>query len=93
MRAIWNGVTIAESNDTILLEGNHYLPPDSVAWDHLSATRMHSVCPWKGLARYYTVLAGGQEGRNAAWSYPRPWPWIGKIRGHVAFWGGVEVRL
>ncbi|MGH2798548.1 MAG: DUF427 domain-containing protein, partial [Thermoleophilaceae bacterium] len=74
------------------LEGNHYFPPDSVDWNHLSATRMRSVCPWKGLARYYTVKAGGQEGRNAAWAYPQPLPWIRKIRGHVAFWGGVEVR-
>ena len=53
---------------------------------------MRSVCPWKGLARYYTVTAGGQESRNAAWAYPRPFPWIRKIRNYVAFWGGVEVR-
>lgn len=92
MRATWNGVTIADSDETILLEGNHYFPPDSIDWDHLSATRMRSVCPWKGLARYYTVTASEQEGRNVAWSYPHPWPWIRKIRGHVAFWGGVEVR-
>ena len=92
MRAISNGDTIADSDDTILIEGNHYFPPDSVDWDHLSATRMRSVCPWKGPARYYTVTAGGQESRNAAWAYPRPFPWIRKIRDYVAFWGGVEVR-
>jgi uncharacterized protein (DUF427 family) len=92
MRAIWKGVTIADSDETILLEGNHYFPPESVDWDHLIATPMRSVCPWKGLARYYTVKAGDQQGRNAAWSYMRPWPWIRKIRGHVAFWGGVEIR-
>jgi uncharacterized protein (DUF427 family) len=91
MRAIWNGTTVADSNDTILLEGNHYFPPDSVDRDRLSATRMRSVCPWKGLARYYTVTAGGQENCDAAWSCARPFPWINKVRNHVAFWGGVEV--
>jgi uncharacterized protein (DUF427 family) len=63
-----------------------------VDWDQLSATRMRSLCPWKGVARYYAVEAGGQKGPNAAWSYPRRWPWIRKIRGHVAFWGGLESR-
>jgi uncharacterized protein (DUF427 family) len=92
MKAVWNGVTIAESDDTILLEGNHYFTPDRVDWDHLAPTRMRSVCPWKGLARYYTVRADIREEANAAWVYPRPFPWIRKIRGHVAFWGGVEVR-
>ena len=92
MRAIWHGVTIADSDDTILLEGNHYFPAESVDWGRLSPTRTRTLCPWKGLARYYTVTASGQEGRNVAWSYPHPWPWIGRIRGHVAFWGGVEVR-
>jgi uncharacterized protein (DUF427 family) len=93
MRAIWNGVTVAESEATILLEGNHYFHPDSVNWEHLSASaRGRSVCPWKGVARYYTVRAGGEDGPNAAWAYPRPFPWVRKIRGHVAFWGGVEVR-
>ena len=93
MRAIWNGVTIAESDDTILLEGNHYFPPDSVSPGTGSrAPGCAPFAPWKGLARYYTVKAGGQESRNAAWAYPQPFPWIRKIRGHVAFWGGVEIR-
>jgi uncharacterized protein (DUF427 family) len=92
MRAIWNGATVAESDATIVVEGSHYFPPDSVNWEYLSATRGRSICPWKGLARYYTVRARGEEGPNAAWAYPRPFPWIGKIRDHVAFWGGVEVR-
>ena len=91
MRATWNGVPIADSDETILLEGNHYFPPDSIDWDHLSATRMRSVCPWKGVARYYTVTASEQEGRNVAWSYPPsvavdpedPWPHglLGRRRG------------
>lgn len=92
MRAVWKGVTVAESDETVVVEGNHYFPPESVRWEHLKATNMRSVCPWKGLARYYTVRAGGEAERNAAWSYPRPWPWIRRIRGHVAFWCGVDVR-
>jgi uncharacterized protein (DUF427 family) len=92
MRAVWQGVTIAESDDAIVVEGNYYFPPESVHWDRLEPTYSRSVCPWKGLARYYTVTAGGRTERNAAWSYPRPFPWIRRIRGHVAFWGDVEVR-
>jgi uncharacterized protein (DUF427 family) len=91
MRATWNGVTIAHSDDTILLEGNHYFPPTASTG---TACRRRGGAPSAtGRAwRYYTVKAGGREARNAAWSYPRPFPWIRKIRGHVAFWGGVEVR-
>jgi uncharacterized protein (DUF427 family) len=91
MRAIWNGTVLAESEETIVVEGNHYFPPDSVRAQHLRPARMVSLCPWKGVARYYTVEAGGQRLPNAAWYYPRPWPWIRKIRDHVAFWNGVEV--
>ncbi|MBA2342833.1 MAG: DUF427 domain-containing protein [Thermoleophilaceae bacterium] len=92
MRAIWNGTTLAESDATVVVEGNHYFPPESVHWDRLEPTRMRSLCPWKGIARYYTVSAAGERSRNAAWSYRRPLPWIGKIRAHVAFWSGVDVR-
>lgn len=91
MKAVWRGMTVAESDETVVVEGNHYFPPESVNWEHLTATNMRSLCPWKGVARYYTVSALGETERNAAWSYPRPWPWIRKIRGRVAFWGGVEV--
>ncbi len=92
MKAIWNGVTLAESDHTVVIEGNHYFPPESVNPDHLSPTAMRSLCFWKGVARYYTVHAGGSSNRNAAWTYRRPLPWIRKIRDHVAFWNGVEVR-
>jgi uncharacterized protein (DUF427 family) len=92
MRAVWNGATIAESDETVVVEGNHYFPPESVHFEYMRPTRMRTLCPWKGMARYFTVTANGAEGKNAAWTYPRPWPWIRKIRGHVAFWGGVEVR-
>ncbi len=92
MKAVWNGATLAESDKTIVVEGNHYFPPESIKREHLSRTRALSLCPWKGVARYYTVHANGESNGNAAWSYPRPYPWIRKIRNHVAFWRGVEVR-
>lgn len=92
MRAVWNGVTLAESDETVVVEGNHYFPPESVNRDRLSSSAMRSVCPWKGIARYYSVEAGGDRNRNAAWTYSHPFPWIRKIRDHVAFWNGVEVR-
>jgi uncharacterized protein (DUF427 family) len=91
MRAIWRGVTLAESERTVLLEGNHYFPPESVDWERLEPSRMRSVCPWKGIARYYTVTAHGERSRHAAWSYPLPFPWVRRIKRHVAFWRDVEV--
>ena len=92
MKAIWNEVTLAESDETIVVEGHHYFPPESVRWVQLEKTRMRTLCPWKGIARYYNVEVGGERNRNAAWSYPQPLPWIRKIRRHVAFWSGVELR-
>lgn len=92
MRAVWNGTTLAESDDTIVVEGNHYFPPDSVDERYLKPSAMRSVCPWKGLASYYTVEVDGKRDRNAAWTYRHPFPWIRKIRNHVAFWHGVEIR-
>jgi len=92
MKAVWNGAVVAESDETIVVEGNHYFPPDSVDFSRLERSRMVSLCPWKGIASYYSVQAGGASNRDAAWTYRRPFPWIRKIRDHVAFWGGVEVR-
>ncbi len=91
MKAIWNGVVLAESGETIVVEGNHYFPPDSLDPRYLKPSAMRSICPWKGIAGYYTVEVGGERDRNAAWTYRHPLPWIRKIRGHVAFWGEVEV--
>lgn len=91
MKAVWNGVVLAESEETIVVEGNHYFPPESVASRYLKPTKIRTVCPWKGLASYFTVEVGGKTDHNAAWTYRRPFPWIRKIRDHVAFWGGVEV--
>lgn len=92
MRAIWNGTVVAESDDTIVVEGNHYFPAESLSDEHFERSRAASVCPWKGIARYYDLRAGGERNRNAAWTYPHPFPWIRKIKGRVAFWNGVEVR-
>ena len=91
MRAVWNGVTIAESDATLLVEGQHYFPRASVRDQYLRSSWLVSLCWWKGLARYHTLEVDGRRNRNAAWSYPWPWPWIRKIRGHLAFWKGVEV--
>ncbi len=92
MRAVYNGVTIADSDETVVIEGSHCFPPGSVCWQHLSRSRARTICPWKGVASYFDVGAGGAREARAAWTYRRPFPWIRKIRGHVAFWGAVEIR-
>lgn len=92
MQAIWKGTVIAESDDTVIVEGNHYFPLDSVNRDALHDSSHHSVCPWKGRASYYDVVAGGEVNRNAAWYYPNPTPPARKVAGRVAFWHGVDVR-
>lgn len=90
-RATWNGVVLAETSQPVLLEGTVYFPPEAVHHEYLARSRAWSVCPWKGLARYYTVLVGDQVNRNAAWYYPHPSPLARKIKNHVAFWNGVQV--
>jgi uncharacterized protein (DUF427 family) len=90
-RAIWNGAVLAETSRPVLLEGNVYFPPQDVQQEYLVKTRAWSVCPWKGLARYYTVRVGGQVNKNAAWYYPHPSPLARKIKNRVAFWNGVQV--
>jgi uncharacterized protein (DUF427 family) len=92
-RATWNGVVLAETGSPVLLEGNVYFPPEDVRREHLVRTRAWSVCPWKGVARYYTVRAGDRVNKNAAWYYPHPSPLARKIKNHVAFWNGVQVDL
>jgi len=92
MKAKLNGVTLAESDRTVVVEGNHYFPADSVNWEALSPSRTKSICPWKGVASYYNVEAAGTAGRSAAWTYRHPYPWIRKIRGRVAFWGPVTIE-
>jgi uncharacterized protein (DUF427 family) len=89
--ATWRGATIAQSDDTVVVEGNHYFPAHAVRTEYLKPSDHTTVCSWKGTASYYTVAVDGEENLNAAWYYPGPKPEAEHIRGHVAFWKGVEV--
>jgi uncharacterized protein (DUF427 family) len=89
--ATWNGTTIASSDDTVVVEGNHYFPRASVAEGVLVASSRTSVCPWKGTASYASVVVDGQVNADAAWYYPQPKPEAAQISDRVAFWKGVEV--
>ncbi|QCI79973.1 DUF427 domain-containing protein [Hankyongella ginsenosidimutans] len=91
MEARWNGQTIARSDATVVVEGNHYFPIDSVNPVFLKPSGAKTVCPWKGTAHYYTLVAGGAENADAAWYYPETKPEAAHIRGYVAFWRGVTV--
>jgi uncharacterized protein (DUF427 family) len=91
-QAIWNGAVIAESNDTVVVEGNHYFPPDSVSEQYLAPSDRHTVCHWKGTASYYDVVVDGQTNPGAAWYYPDPSPAARQIKDHIAFWRGVRVE-
>lgn len=91
-RAIWNGVVLAESDHFELVEGNIYFPPDTINTQYFRQSDTHTTCPWKGLASYYSVEAGGQVNRDAAWFYPNPKPAAANIKDHVAFWRGVKVE-
>lgn len=91
VEARWNGALIAASDDTVLVEGNHYFPFDAVDRTFLTPSDTATVCPWKGTAHYYSLQVDGAENRDAAWYYPDPKPAAEEIRGRVAFWKGVEV--
>jgi uncharacterized protein (DUF427 family) len=91
-RATWNGTVLAESDKTIVIEGNHYFPPDAIRKEHFKPSQTHTVCSWKGTASYYDVEAGGQVNRDAAWYYPEPKDAAKQIAGYVAFWKGVKVE-
>ncbi|MDX2140245.1 MAG: DUF427 domain-containing protein [Chloroflexota bacterium] len=91
-KAIWNGVVIAESDKTVMVEGNHYFPPESVKQEYLRSTETHTTCPWKGLASYYSIEVDGQVNTDAAWYYPQPKDAAKQITGHIAFWRGVKVE-
>jgi uncharacterized protein (DUF427 family) len=90
-KAIWNDEIIAESNDTVVIEGNHYFPRASLREDVLRPSDTHTVCPWKGRASYYTLEHGDRVTRDAVWYYPDPKPDAKSIRDRVAFWKGVKV--
>jgi uncharacterized protein (DUF427 family) len=91
MKAIWNNVTIAESDDTIVVEGNHYFPAAAVHRENLRPSSTHTTCPWKGVASYYDVVADGAVNKDAAWYYPQPSEAAKQIEGRIAFWRGVTI--
>jgi len=92
MRAIWNGETIAESGDTVVVEGNHYFPASSLKRELLRDNAKTTSCPWKGVASYYDLVVGDQVNEAAAWTYPTPKDAAANIKDHVAFWRGVAVE-
>ncbi len=91
MRATWNGTTIAESDDTVVVEGNHYFPRESVRSDVLRESSKSTHCPWKGDASYFSLDVDGQVNEDAAWFYPAPKDAAAQIKDRVAFWRGVQV--
>lgn len=91
MKATWNGAVITASSDTVVVEGTHYFPLDSVKQDYLTPSETHTVCPWKGTASYYDVVVNRRRNRNAVWYYPEPKEAAQAIRGRVAFWHAVQV--
>lgn len=91
VRAMWNGQVIAESDDTVVVEGNHYFPKDSVRADVLVPSGTTTVCPWKGTASYYSLTVDGEQNTDAAWYYPTPKDAAAEITDRIAFWKGVQV--
>ena len=90
-KAIWKGKVIAESDRTVMVEGNHYFPPETVNREFFAESESHTVCPWKGVASYYNLEVDGEQNYDAAWYYPEPSDAANIIKDYVAFWRGVEV--
>jgi uncharacterized protein (DUF427 family) len=91
-RATWNGTVLAESDKTVVVEGNHYFPPESLQQEYFKPSQTHTVCSWKGEASYYNVEVNGQVNPDAAWYYPSPKEAASQIKGYIAFWKGVRVE-
>ena len=91
MKAIWNGVIVAESDDTVVVEGNHYFPEGSLKKEYTTFSNHKSMCPWKGQASYLSLMVDGDMNENAVWFYPEPSDAAKEIKGRVAFWKGVQV--
>ncbi|OUL37095.1 hypothetical protein BV372_04195 [Nostoc sp. T09] len=91
-KAIWNGATLAESDNTIVVEGNYYFPPEAIKKEYFKESNTHTTCPWKGVASYYSVEVNGQVNQDAAWYYPSAKEKAKNIEGYVAFWRGVKVE-
>ena len=92
MKAIWNNTIIAESNETVEIEGNQYFPRQSIRQEYFKETNSHTYCPWKGEASYYTIEVDGKKNKDAAWYYPETKEGAKRIEGYVAFWNGVKVE-
>lgn len=92
VQAIWNNEVIAESDATIVIEGNHYFPPSSIKQEYFKNTETHTKCPWKGVASYYDIEVDGDVNKDAAWYYPEISELAKSIKGYIAFWKGVEVK-
>ena len=90
-KAIWNGAVLAESDDTLIVEGNHYFPPETINPEYFQENETHTVCPWIGIASYYDLKVDEQVNRGAAWSYPSPKPAARNIKNYIAFWRGVQI--
>ncbi len=92
MKAIWNGQIIAESDKTIIVEGNHYFPPNALKKEFFEESTTQTTCAWKGRASYFNVVVGREKNKDAAWYYPDPKEAAKNIKGYVAFWRGVKVE-
>jgi uncharacterized protein (DUF427 family) len=92
MKAVWKNAVLAESSDTVIVEGNHYFPPEAVNRQYLRPSDTHTTCPWKGLASYYHIEVDGEINKDAAWYYPDPKDAANNIKSYIAFWKGVEVK-
>ena len=91
-QAIWNNQILAESENTKVIEGNHYFPSDSINKEFFTSSETHTTCPWKGEAFYYTIEVDGKSNKDAAWFYPKISELAKPIEGYIAFWKGVEVK-
>lgn len=92
MKAIWNGATLAESDQTVVVENNHYFPPESINAEYFTDSDTHTICAWKGEASYRTVVVDGERNPDAAWFYPEPKGAAANIKDHFAFWKGVRIE-
>jgi uncharacterized protein (DUF427 family) len=90
-KAIWNNKILADSDNTEIVEGNHYFPADSVNREYFKQSETRTTCPWKGEASYYNIVVDGKTNSDAAWYYPEPKPAASNIKNYVAFWKGIEV--
>jgi uncharacterized protein (DUF427 family) len=91
MKATWENTVVAQSNETIVVEGNHYFPPDSINPEYFAPSDTHTTCPWKGVATYYHVKVGEKVNSDAAWFYPQPKDAAKSIKNYIAFWRGVKI--